>query len=1066
MVKSQTQVFANSYMFDTSKIHNLLKALSSIIVITLFLAGHLHAQNMWINEFHYDNIGGDIGEFIEVVVETGVAPADVSVVLYDGADRDVYNSNGTHALTSFSQGDTENQFTIYSKSISGIQNGDPDAIALVYQGVVVEFISYEGSFVAANGVAAGYQSLDIGVAESNGATPLQSSISRLGTGTNGSDFTWQEHVSETPGSLNVGQDLSDPNLASTLTDAPQSPATEPVTRGDAIKYTIELSNTGDGDANDVSIDRKAPLDPNTTLVPGSFKSTPLAYDAVVLNVQEDVAKTITLTGFDLDGDLLTYSIATPPSSGSLGSVMPVGPTAGIATIQYTPNVNYFGPDQFEFTVTDDDGNSCPGIVKIMVQPVNDPPTITCGPNQSRPNSVGPANEPGWATGISVGPTSPPAPNGDESAFQSATVTTVNDNNAIFSVQPAVDAAGTLTYTPMAGATGTVNVTVTISDGVYADDVSCDFTITIQAFPDALDDDFAITNVTDLNGNLFNDNGNGADDLGFPAGTITGFGGGSLAGGPGTNAPGATVALAAGTLQVNANGTFSLTGQPFIPGTYTFLYTLDNGLNTDVATVTIVINAAPVAQDDAFTMVVGNNLSGDVNDDNGSGADDLGTPAATVSHFGAGSLGGLVTDNVAGSVVALAGGTFTILANGDLSLNGANLPGVYTVDYRLTNVAGTSDATVTITIQKLPDAIADDFSTQEDTDLNGDLFANNGNGADDLGSPAGVITHFGGGSLAGSVTDNVAGSTVALAGGTLQVNANGTFSLSGQPFSLGTYTFMYRLANVVGSDDAIVTITINPADVPPTIASHTPVNNAMDVTIGSDITVTFSEPVSVTNPASFTIVGSSSGIHTYMLSGGPTSYTLNPDLDFNNFEDVTLTVVANQVSDNDVIDPPDNMAMDFVCTFKTIGLAPVCTDDAPAANSAPGDDFHTALNTTLNAADGSSEDLLANDNVGVPAALITEFGPTVAVGTTAGSPGASANGGTVTVNANGSFDYTPPNNFTGLDVFFYELENQYGTVVCQATVAVGLRPVCGTTDGYTATGNIQISIPAISGVLGQ
>lgn len=907
-----------------------------LLLTTLFLLpSQLSAQRMWINEFHYDNVGGDVGEFIEVVVEDGADINLISIVLYDGADRQIYNSSPNHALTTFTQGDDENCFTIYSKGISGIQNGAPDGIALVYQGVMVEFISYEGTFVAADGPAAGALSVDIGVAESNGATPVQSSISRIGTGTNSGDFTWQEHVQETPGSLNDGQDLSDPNIAAQLTDTPENG--EPAAPGDKIKYTTVISNTGDGAAKGVSLDRMAPTDPNTTLVPGSLKSTPIAYDAYIPHVVEDISYIIDLLGFDLDGNDgndLTFMIITPPSNGTLDPIVQNGSSA--AQVEYVPNDDYFGPDQFTFKVTDADGNECPATIFIMVQPVNDPPTITCGPNQSRPNSAGPANEPNWATGISVGPTSPPAPNGDESAFQTATITTANDNNGLFSVQPAVDAAGTLTYTPQAGATGVANVTVTISDGVFADDVSCSFTITIQSFPDAMDDDFVITSVTDLNGNLFNDNGNGADDLGFPAGTITGFGGGSLAGGPGTNAPGATVALAGGTLQVNANGTFSLTGQPFTPGTYTFLYTLDNGLNTDVATVTIVINEAPLAQNDAFTVVIGNNLSGDVNDDNGSGADNLGTPAATVSHFGGGSLGGAVTDNVAGAVVALAGGTFSIMANGAISLNGATTPGVYVVVYRLTNAGGTSDATVTITVLKLPDAMADDFSTQEDTDLNGDLFANNGNGADDLGSPAATITHFGGGSLGGSVTDNVAGSTVAMAGGTLQVNANGSFSLTGQPFTQGTFTFMYRLASAAGSDDATVTIEITPAE-DPAVCNADSYNGTGNIAIsinaasgvlsndgGTNLVIeqiqgaaaVFGTPIAATNGS---VTMAADGSFTFEPTAGAASgsFTYTIDNSLNQPSQCTVTITFSQMIWFVDVNGSGNNSGTFLNPFQTI-----------------------------------------------------------------------------------------------------------------------------------------------------
>jgi hypothetical protein len=38
---------------------------------------------------------------------------------------------------------------------------------------------------------------------------------------------------------------------------------------------------------------------------------------------------------------------------------------------------------------------------------------------------------------------------------------------------------------------------------------------------------------------------------------------------------------------------------------------------------------------------------------GAGADSLGTSAATIVSFGGGSLGGAVTDNVAGATVAVA-----------------------------------------------------------------------------------------------------------------------------------------------------------------------------------------------------------------------------------------------------------------------------------------------------------------------------------------------------------------------------------------------------------------------------
>jgi len=50
---------------------------------------------MTINEFHYDNAGTDIGEFVEVVTDPGqrtdVVNGEVLVILYNGADGQPYD---------------------------------------------------------------------------------------------------------------------------------------------------------------------------------------------------------------------------------------------------------------------------------------------------------------------------------------------------------------------------------------------------------------------------------------------------------------------------------------------------------------------------------------------------------------------------------------------------------------------------------------------------------------------------------------------------------------------------------------------------------------------------------------------------------------------------------------------------------------------------------------------------------------------------------------------------------------------------------------------------------------
>ena len=43
------------------------KLLLSFVLMSIALFGV--GQNAWINELHYDNAGGDVGEFLEVVIE-------------------------------------------------------------------------------------------------------------------------------------------------------------------------------------------------------------------------------------------------------------------------------------------------------------------------------------------------------------------------------------------------------------------------------------------------------------------------------------------------------------------------------------------------------------------------------------------------------------------------------------------------------------------------------------------------------------------------------------------------------------------------------------------------------------------------------------------------------------------------------------------------------------------------------------------------------------------------------------------------------------------------------------
>ena len=112
------------------------------------------------------------------------------------------------------------------------------------------------------------------------------------------------------------------------------------------------------------------------------------------------------------------------------------------------------------------------------------------------------------------------------------------------------------------------------------------------------------------------------------------------------------------------------------------------------------------------------------------------------------------------------------------------------------------------------------------------------------------------------------------------------------------------------------------DIAPSVTGTTPANGAADVAVDANITIDFSEPVTVTGNW-FDIACTSN--RTAIVSGGPSSFTLDPDVDFSNGEMCTVTVFALQVTDQDTDDGPDNMEADYVFSFTIFSSSPQSND---------------------------------------------------------------------------------------------------------------------------------------------
>jgi hypothetical protein len=666
--------------------------------------------------------------------------------------------------------------------------------------------------------------------------------------------------------------------------------------------------------------------------------------------------------------------------------------------------------------------------------------------------------------------------------------------------------------------------------------------------------------------LFNDNGSGADNLGSPPAVVDFFGGGSFGGAVGDNGEGAsvTIPVLGGDLTINADGSLTV-DTPTLAGTFTVEYQITNSAGSSVGTVTVDIVQTPTTADDDFTILLGNNLSGDVTADNGNGVDNPGTPPFTSLTFGAGDLGGTVTSNAGGSSVTLAGGTLTVNNDGTFTLNGATTTGSYTFQYELTNTNGTSaSATVTIEIQEAPTAQDDNpapptyqvtltntltipvgandllqnadpngadslgfpnatitsfgvacnntlagtpgaTDTSAGLTVNGDgsfsytptvlgtgthtfcytlsngvapastanvtilvvegptanddafsfrdtsdqttpntLFVDNGNGADNLGTPTATVTSFGGGDSAGVLGTTTAGSTVTIAGGNLTVNTDGTWTLTGQPFTPGQYTFDYRLDNGLGTSDATVTLNVL---APPTAVDDGAVGSpAYTVALGNSTTTTVAAgvvqnnddytlpnvypdavvalveasapntPVAIAGSGGVTVSVAPDGALTINATAGGAiagdysfSYTISNTLGIPSTADVYFRVTEGPIANDDTF------------TVQFDDASPVINGDLTANNGAAVDTAGSPPFTTLTFGGGDLGGAITDNTA------------------TAGGTSVSLAGGTnnLTIFDDGTITLTSAGTLTpGQYTFSYRLDN--GVATNDATVTINIQ----------------------------
>ncbi|MGH9803485.1 MAG: beta strand repeat-containing protein, partial [Blastocatellia bacterium] len=196
--------------------------------------------------------------------------------------------------------------------------------------------------------------------------------------------------------------------------------------------------------------------------------------------------------------------------------------------------------------------------------------------------------------------------------------------------------------------------------------------------------------------------------------------------------------------------------------------------------------------------------------------------------------------------------------------------------------------------------------------------------------------------------------------------NVTF-FSSSPTSVGTSRIIdVFLTDGDGGTSNTANKTVN-IDTPPKVSTIVPANNSTGISITATVVITFSEAVSA--PASAFALECPAGTPIAFTSTpslpatATTSFTLNPNSDLANGATCTVTVDKDQITDQDSIDPPNNMTADFTSSFTTVDGAPRVTSTTPVAAAT------TANSTTVGRNFSENVDIAANGIVlNCPAAV--------------------------------------------------------------------------------------------------
>ncbi|ARC55630.1 hypothetical protein AS850_00895 [Frondihabitans sp. 762G35] len=695
------------------------------------------------------------------------------------------------------------------------------------------------------------------------------------------------------------------------------------------------------------------------------------------------------------------------------------------SVVYRPAAGFSGPDSFTYSVTDGQTVSAPATISVNVTPVavdDTVPGTTAGAAERLDPSVFVANDRGTDLRVtSVG----------SASMGSATL----------------NGDGSVTYASTPGFSGTHRFDYTVTDG-SGQQATAVATITVApaAGPIAIQ---AIAGVV--------------DHVDAAHGLLSNASGSDLT---------ATAEQPAnGTVTVSFGGAFDYAPATGFSGTDSFAYTVTDGSGTST-TSTVTVTVAPKANPDVVSASSGTTLA---------------IPAATLLGNDRG------TALVISSVTQPEGGTVTLAGDGGLAFAIApTFSGDTTFTYVVQDTSG-GTSTTTVTVHVAPVAAADTGSTTVGTALS-------------VPVSSGLLRNDAGSDLAAALATSPAH-------GSATVARDGSYAYTPAAGFSGTDTFGYTATDSSGSVAAgSVTIHVAPLAVSDTLTTvagvtlHRDAPGVLGNDRGTGLTVTAvgsgAPGTAVTTPKGGSLVIATDGTVDYVPAAGfsgtdTVSYAIADGAGAPATATVAITVTPRAVDDS--LTTPANTALDIpVATLTgndrgtglTVAPASGTGRAAPAHGrvdrSSTGDLAYTpdagfsgtdTFSYTVVDADGQAATATVRvlvGNLAAPYATKTAAGSpldvTAANGLLSQSSGtgqvarldAAPAHGTVTVDPDGSYAYTPTAGFSGADSFTYTATDSSGQVRTGTVTIVVTPRATADTERTTAGHRIVVGAPGLLG----